>query len=328
MIISRTPLRISFFSGGSDMPSFFRKENGAALSVTIDKYIYVMTHNPPHMDFRTIYDDIQHSTSLDLLQHDITRETLRYFNVEDTITTASISDIVAKGSGLGSSSAFTVGLINCMTSNKKMDDRQRYLAKIACDIEIGRCGYPIGKQDQYAAAYGGLNYFRFLKDDSVEVIKTEVKTEVLNDLNNNLLLVFSGKTRSAVAILEKQNEAMLDDTKFTLVANGRNKALKAIDILERGSLDDFGYLLDMAWMDKKRVTKEISNDYFDHIYKTAIENGAYGGKLLGAGGGGFFIFYVKPENREKVSLAVTKDTECKIYDFKFTNEGSKIIGVG
>jgi len=337
MIISKTPLRISFFSGGSDMESFYKKEPGAALSCTIDKYIYTLVHQSRHMNFKTMYDDIQTYESLDDIQHDITREALKYYGMSsmtDTVTTGSISDIIAKGSGLGSSSAFTVGILNCLKQSQentfgkfsKLYDNKRVLAEEACKIEIEKCGFPIGKQDQYAAAYGGFNLYRFNTDGSVDITSPSIPEKALRKLENNLFLVYSGKPRSANAILKKQNDAMTDSHKFQLVANSRDKAYEGMKLLCENKVEDFAHLLHRAWMDKKQVTKDISNTFFDDIYDKAIQNGAIGGKLLGAGGGGFFIFYVPPDSRRDVAIAITNGTGCKIYDFNFTFNGSTIIG--
>lgn len=321
MIISKTPLRISFFSGGSDLPSFYTKKSGAALSVTIDKYIYVMAHEKPNAgSFITAFDQVENFESLDAMTHDITRETLKYFNITTPTHVTSVSDIPSRGSGLGSSSAFTVGLINCIqeTTDKKK------LAGLACTIEMERCGYPIGKQDQYAAATGGLNLFGFTKND-VTNTPLNIDAETLEKLQENLILVYSGIGRSANRILSEQSKLMDDEAKFNLVLNGRNKAIAAADMLMNGDIDSFGDLLHLAWMDKKQITKEISNSRIDQIYTNAIDNGALGGKVLGAGGGGFLLFYCPKQDQEKVISALSTDNDCRVYDFRFTYEGSKLI---
>jgi D-glycero-alpha-D-manno-heptose-7-phosphate kinase len=321
MIISKTPLRISFFSGGSDLPSFYTKKSGAALSVTIDKYIYVMAHEKPNAgSFITAFDQVENFESLDAMTHDITRETLKYFDIKTPTHVTSISDIPSRGSGLGSSSAFTVGLINCIqeTTDKKK------LAELACTIEMERCGYPIGKQDQYAAATGGLNLFGFTKND-VTNTPLNIDAETLEKLQENLILVYSGIGRSANRILSEQSKLMDDEAKFNLVLNGRNKAITAADMLMNGDIDSFGDLLHLAWMDKKQITKEISNSRIDQIYTNAIDNGALGGKVLGAGGGGFLLFYCPKQDQEKVINALLTENDCRVYDFKFTYEGSKLI---
>lgn len=325
MIISKTPLRISFFSGGSDMPSFYEKEQGAALSCTIDKFIYVCVHKTPHLGVKVMYDTIEETPDVEQMQHLITKEALKYFNVSKEITIASISDILSKGSGLGSSSAFTVGLVNALASTKWEVASKRYLADIACHIEMEKCGYPVGKQDQFAAAYGGMNIFEFKKDGDVDVREIRIGHENFNKLEDNLLLVYSGRGRSANSILQKQQKAMATDKdKFNLVRSSRDKAYTGVKLLMKGDVDSFGALLHEAWMEKKGLVQEITQDYFDAIYSKAIAAGSLGGKLLGAGGGGFFLFYVTPDRREEVIQAITENTECKIYDFKFWFSGSRI----
>lgn len=328
MILSKTPLRISFFSGGSDMPSFFEKESGAALSVTIDKYIYVMLHKTPHLGIKIMYDTIEEFPDVEQMQHAITRESLKHYNVTKEYTIASITDILAKGSGLGSSSAFTIGLINCLAHR---DEQSRYslltrdyLAQKAYFIERELCKYPVGKQDQYASAYGGMNLFEFHGDGSVDIKPLSYDRDIWDNLQKRLLLVYSGYGRNANSILQKQAAAMNEKEKFDLVRRSRDKAFVGAKLLSENKFDDFGSLLHEAWVDKKGVSADITNDYFDQVYNRALKAGALGGKLLGAGGGGFFLFYVDPKNRDKVIDIVTKNTSCKIYDFNFTDYGSRI----
>lgn len=323
MIITRTPLRISFFSGGSDMPSFFLKEKGAALSVTIDKYIYVIYHKTPHLGVKTMYDVIENNADIETMQHAITRESLKLFNVNKDVTIASISDILSKGSGLGSSSAFTVGLLNALAKGEYTRER---LAQTAYNVERTMCGYPVGKQDQYAASYGGFNLFQFETDNVVTVKPVIHNDDNWDKLQENLLLVYSGRGRSANSILQKQAAAMSEDDKFKLVQRNRDRAYVGANFFAAGLIDDFGSLFHDAWMDKKGLAKDITDDYFDAVYTKALTAGAVGGKLLGAGGGGFFLFYVKPNNREKVIRAITTETACKVYDFKFVEQGSTVIG--
>jgi D-glycero-alpha-D-manno-heptose-7-phosphate kinase len=326
MIVSRTPLRISFFSGGSDLPSFYEKEFGAALSTTIDKFIFVSVRNTPHQGVRVMYDTVEDVSNVEEMQHSITRESLKQFDITKELTISSVSDILSRGSGLGSSSAFTAGLINSLYYLKNnVSLNKRELAEYACDIEMNKCMFPVGKQDQYAAAYGGFNLFKFLPDGTVEVDPLNIKQETKNKLQQHLLLVYSGRGRSANQILQKQKEAMLDENKFNIVKNGRNKAFKARDYLINGDVESFGALLHEACMDKKSVVKEITQDYFDVIYNKAIEAGSIGGKLLGAGGGGFFIFFTPPEKRSQVIYSITNSTDCKVYNYNFTNLGSTIV---
>ena len=330
MIITKTPLRISFFSGGSDLPSFFTKETGAALSATINHYIYVMSHRTPHIGIKTMYDEVELSNDIDDMQHSITKETLKYFNIDKNNTIASISDILSKGSGLGSSSAFTVGLFKNLEHHSRqetyLDPRSKeVVAEMAYEIERNRCGYPVGKQDQFAAAYGGFNLFEFRP--SYTNVTTIENSNTIRNLNKNLMLVYSGKGRSANSILQKQQEGMvMDPAKFDAVRRGRDKAYEGFKYIKNGDIDSFGNLFHEAWVDKKKTESSITNTYFDLIYDKVISAGALGGKLLGAGGGGFFLFYVPEEKRPQIEAVIKKDTECKIYDFRFTFEGSSVVG--
>lgn len=320
MIISKTPLRISFFSGGSDLPAFYKRAEGAALSVTIDKYIYVMAHSKSRGNYVTAFDGINDYDTLDAMTHDITRETLKEYKIKNKVHVASISDIPGKGSGLGSSSSFTVGLINAL----KECHEPASLAEQACNIEMNRCEYPVGKQDQYAAAIGGLNLFKF-SADRVASSLLNISKETITKLQDNLLLVYTGISRSANKILSEQSKSMTDDDKFNLVMNGRNKAIFAADLLERGDLDTFGDLLHQAWLDKKNVASGITSEAIDDIYDVAMLNGALGGKVLGAGGGGFMIFYCESNKKEELSSILGKKTRAVTYDFNFTREGSKVV---
>lgn len=308
------------------MPSFYEQEDGAALSVTINKFIYVFAHKVPHMGVRCMYDDVEEQHDIEQMQHAITRETLKYYNVTKELTVASISDIVTKGSGLGSSSAFTVGLVKALSCTKYDNSTRKYVADIACQIEMDKCGYPVGKQDQYAAAFGGMNLFRFRKNGEVEVEELRLTNPNVEALEKNLMLVYSGRSRNANNILQKQQKAMIDIDKFNKVKRSKDKAFEGMDLILKGKIDDFGRLLHESWLDKKGVCEEITQDYFDNVYQTAIEAGALGGKLLGAGGGGFFIFYVPEKNRTKVEGAIsTKHKDCKIYDFEFYGSGSHML---
>jgi len=308
------------------MPSFYEQEDGAALSVTINKFIYVFAHKVPHMGVRCMYDDVEEQHDIEQMQHAITRETLKYYDITKEMTVASISDIVTKGSGLGSSSAFTVGLVKALSTTKYDNSTRKYVADIACQIEMDRCGYPVGKQDQYAAAWGGFNLFRFRKNGEVEVEELRLTNPNVMALEKNLMLVYSGKSRNANNILQKQQKAMLDIDKFNKVKRSKDKAFEAVDLIHKGKIDDFGRLLHESWIDKKGVCEEITQDYFDKIYETAIEGGALGGKLLGAGGGGFFIFYVPEKDRASVEWGIMNlHKDCRIYDFEFYGSGSHMV---
>lgn len=310
------------------MKSFYGQEPGAALSATIDKYINVCIHKTPNRGIRIMYDEIQDLDSLDMMNHEITKQTLQYFKVDREITIASLSDIPSKGSGLGSSSAFTVGLINgCNAAYGTHGDYSpNTLAELACHVEIERCGYPIGKQDQYAAAFGGINLFQFNHNETVNVLKPITDTQNIKKLEDNLLLVYSGVSRSANEILKKHNDAIKSGgDKFKLIQKAVDRAFIAATCLGEGRIDDFGNLFHEAWMEKKEIAKGISQTFFDDVYDKAIKAGAIGGKLLGAGGGGFFLFYVSPEKRQNVINEINKFSGCKVYNFKFSWEGSKVV---
>lgn len=323
MIVSKTPLRISFFSGGSDTPTFYEKEEGAALSVTIDKFVHVITRKTPNLPIKTMFDVVHETDNIEEMKHVISKESLKYFNISSEITLSSVSDVLLNGSGLGSSSSFTVGLVNNLLNINNIENNKESLARIACEIEMNKCGYPIGKQDQYAAAYGGFNLLTFFKNGSVGV--DPIKSEYLNKLNKNLLLVHSGRGRNANDFLQKQNSAMMDAVKFDKIKKNRDLVFDAIKYIKVGDLDSFGELLHQSWTNKRQIVSEITEDYFDSIYNLAINSGAIGGKLLGAGGGGFFIFYVKEDNKLNLSEQLEKNTKCKIFPFNFYNKGSEII---
>lgn len=322
MIISKTPLRISFFSGGSDMPHFYEEETGAALSVTIDKFIYISLIQNHFGKTKTVYDEIEEVQDIDDMNHVITKETLRFFGVEDSFTITSMSDIPSKGSGLGSSSAFTVGLINAF-SNIWLKNKYRFtpweLASRACIIEMDKCKFPIGKQDQFAAAYGGFNLFEFTKESVF--LNPMTKVENISKLENNLMLVYSGRGRSSGDVLQKQKDCAQDIWKY--ISSGRNKAYQGKKFLEQEDYSSFGNLLHEAWIEKREITG-ITNDYFDFIYNSVYNAGALGGKLLGAGGGGFFLFYVESDQQEKVASEIFNLPECKILKFKFEYQGSRV----
>ena len=309
------------------MRSFYKEERGLALSATIDKYINVCIHRTPNRGIKIMYDEIEDLANIDLMNHGITKEVLKYYHVDKEITIASLSDIPSKGSGLGSSSAFTAGLMKGVAQGWGIPIRSpQDLAEKACMIEIEKCGYPIGKQDQYAAAYGGLNLFCFNQNDTVDVVKPTTNQTTITQLNDNLLLVYSGVSRSANDILKRQNESITNDrSKFNLVKSAVVRAEVAAGYLNKGLVDDFGNLFHEAWTEKKQITKGISQNIFDEIYTKCIQAGAIGGKLLGAGGGGFFLFYVKPDKRQNVINTINTFQGCKVYDFKFSWEGTQVL---
>lgn len=289
--------------------------------MTIDKFVYVCLNYTPYTGIRTMYDETEDAVDAESLRSNIVRETLKYCNVSREVTISSMSDVRAHGAGLGSSSAFTVGLLAGL--KRSMEPSIDYfnpfwLAETASKIEIEKCGYAIGKQDQYAAAWGGANLFVFQKDDTVDVVATDALSEGALKLSRNLLLVYSGKSRKADDILRRQaSEAETDNEKMKRIQANADRAYEARVLLENERYDLIGELLHEAWEDKKKIVSGMTNNYFDDIYDRARKAGAVGGKLLGAGGGGFFVFYVKPEKQEEVVRAVTKCSSCLVYPFAY-----------
>jgi D-glycero-alpha-D-manno-heptose-7-phosphate kinase len=335
MIVTKTPLRIGFFSGGSDMPTFYREHGpGYALSATIDKYVYATIHPTRHDPGVTLLYPTtnEKSVTLEEIRHSITREALKHYHIPSGITVSSVSDVPSYGTGLGSSSAFTVGLINAiefMKGYEQFRDTKLYwreqLAEKACEIEIDRCGHPIGKQDQYAAACGGLNFYTFNCDDTVEIERLYLPQGVMHDFKASLVLFYTGRGHSANAILKQQTAAISDKKKFKLIDDNRRRALVGRDLLKGGHIREFGGLLHEAWMAKKQVVEGISSDYFDEVYSTGIRSGAWGGKLLGAGGGGFMLFCVDPtREHELVTRLCDSFSDVVHYPFSFVFRGTSI----
>lgn len=324
MIISRTPFRVSFAGGGSDLPSFYRKSTGAVLSTSIDKYMYIAIH--PYFERDKIqlkYSKTEQVDSIDAIKHPIFKEVLKMYNLTG-VDLNSIADIPS-GTGLGSSSSFTVGLLNAVRAYLGKATSGEKLGELACDVEINRVGSPIGKQDQYAAACGGLNFITFYGDETVNVEKIIMQPNKKQELEDNLLMVFVGGEHSANAILKSQSAAITDIKKFEAQKEMVKLAYNLRESLENNNLDDFGRILHENWLLKKSLTSGISTGIVDEMYNKGIEAGALGGKLLGAGGAGFILFYCpkdkQPEFRERLG-------HISELSFKFDNYGSKIIYVG
>lgn len=321
MLITKTPLRISFCGGGTDLASFYRKHGGCTLSTTIDKYIYIVTLSSfdrsqtilKYSKVETIYD-------VSKIEHPIFRECLKKYR-HDGLEISSMADVPA-GTGLGSSSSFTVGLANVLSAYAGKDCSSEYLAQTACDMEIGILNEPIGKQDQYAAAYGGLRYYEFNKDETVNVEKVDVPDSGLKYMEDNLMMFYLGGTRSASDILKVQSSnSSSGKTEENLIRMcGLTKKLKVN--LEAGDYDSLGEILDEGWKNKKTLAKGISNEFIDGIYDRALECGSTGGKLLGAGGNGFMLFYVPKGCHEKMRSSLS---DLKEMRFRFEPNGSSIV---
>lgn len=324
MIISRTPFRISFAGGGSDLPSFYRREAGAVLSASIDKYMYIAIH--PFFEKNRIqlkYSQTELVDDVEMIRHPIFREVLRMYHLSG-VDLNSIADIPS-GTGLGSSSSFTVGLLNAVRTYLGKATSGEKLGELACDVEINRLGGPIGKQDQYAAACGGLNFISFYGDETVNVEKIVMHPQKKKELEENLIMVYVGGEHSANAILENQQAGMSSQDKFDTQKRMVRLAYDLRSSLENNQIDDFGRILHEGWLLKKSMAAGISNAAIETIYNKGLQAGALGGKLLGAGGAGFILFYCPKEAQEIFYEQMGGVREMK---FHFDNFGSKIIYIG
>jgi D-glycero-alpha-D-manno-heptose-7-phosphate kinase len=322
MIISRTPFRISFVGGGSDMETFYSKHQGAVLSTSIDKYMYISSHRYFHKDqIQVKYSRTETVQNINDLQHPLLREALRLTGISGGIEISSIADIPS-GTGMGSSSAFTVGLLhNLYAINRKFISHDK-LASEACKIEIDILKEPIGKQDQFAAAFGGLNIIYFNQDGSVKVEPLYISNEIYQQLQENLIMFYVGNQRKASDILSEQKKNASKDDKFNALKQMVGYVFDLRDVLYSGQLNDFGKLLHENWILKQKLASKISNSEIDEIYSAGIASGATGGKLLGAGGGGFMLFYCEKPHQIKLKETLK---QYRTIDFKFERDGSKII---
>lgn len=323
MIITKTPFRVSFCGGGSDMANFYEKYGGCVLSTSINKYCYISIH-PYFNENQTLlkYSENELVDSPDQIKHRIFRQVLTDMGIHG-VEISSTADIPG-GTGLGSSSTFTVGLLNTLNCyNGKFVSKDK-LAKLACEVEIEKLGNPIGKQDQYGAALGGLNFIKFNQDGSVshEPILMEGKT--YKKLQKNLLMFYTGTTRSANTILAEQTKNITSDDKAKnlLKMCGLAKDMKVA--LENNDISSFGKILDEGWQLKKELASGIANPAIDEAYEIAMKNGALGGKLLGAGGGGFLLFYCEEEKQDQLKKAIG----LRELDFSFERDGTSVIYIG
>jgi len=325
MIISRTPFRISFVGGGSDIESFYSQHQGAVLSTSIDKYMYISSHKFfAKEEIQVKYSQTETVDNVEKLKHPILRETIKKFNISGGLEISSIADIPA-GTGMGSSSSFTVGLLHNLYAIKRKYVTKEILAHEACEIEIDILKEPIGKQDQYAAAFGGLNILHFNKDGSVKVEPLYIKEAVFETLQENLIMFYIGNKRSASGILSEQKKNISSGKEFENLKAMVSLVFDMRDALYKEHLDDFGKILHENWILKQQLASQISNDQINQIYSTALKNGASGGKLLGAGGGGFMLFYCEKSKQKKLQDALHP---LNTFNFKFERDGSKLIYFG
>ena len=323
MIISRTPLRMSFVGGGSDLPAYYRQFGGAVLSTAIDKYVYVNVNRKFDDGIRVAYSKNEEVDCVEKIEHKIVRAALPYAGVKGGIEIATIADVPSRGTGLGSSSSFTVGLLNALAAYQGHYISAEALGRDSCHMEIDLCGEPIGKQDQYAAAYGGLNLIEFRRDDSVLVSPVILTSEAREQLFRRILVFYTGITRSASAILQAQSDEVASDAE-------KQQALQRMvalvyelrEALQEGRLDSFGEVLHENWLLKKTLTASVSSGEIDSWYETARAHGAVGGKILGAGAGGFLMFYAPEEAHEAIARSLAP---MRRVQFGFEPLGSRII---
>lgn len=322
MIVTKTPFRISLLGGGSDLETFYSRTPGACLSFSINKYMYISSHQYFEKDqYRLKYSRTETVTEVNQIQHPILREALKVTNSPSGVELSSIADIPA-GTGMGSSSSFTVGVLQNLFTRKNLFADKYKLAEMACDIEINRLKEPIGKQDQFAASFGGLNIFRFLSHGAVNVESLNLSSDAFSELQKHMVLFYTGTVRSASEVLsdQKQNIATAED-KFNNLKQMVDFVDQGRQLLVENNFKKFAGLIHESWLLKKSLSSKISNGQIDEVYNLAMKNGAWGGKLLGAGGGGFMLFFTAPENRQKLINAIN----LREYPFKIEFDGSKVI---
>ncbi len=323
MIITKTPFRVSFAGGGSDMANFYREYGGCVLSTSINRYMYLSLH--PYFDHRKTalkYSQTEIVEDINDINHKIFRCVLNDMKIEG-VEISSTAD-VPSGTGLGSSSSFTVGLLHTLYCYKGKYVSKSRLAQEACQVEINKLGNPIGKQDQYAAAFGGMNFISFHQDDTVSVEPVITKAETINRPQENLMMFYTGLTHDANVILseQKKNISQADKTRNLIQMRELAKAMK--HSLENNELSDFGEILNEGWVRKKELAGGITNPKIDELYETAMKNGATGGKLLGAGGGGFLLFYCPKEYQERLK----NQLRLRHFPFSFEHDGSSVVYIG
>jgi D-glycero-alpha-D-manno-heptose-7-phosphate kinase len=324
MIIARSPLRISLGGGGTDLPSYYKQSGGFVVSAAINKYVYATVTRPFTEGIFLKYSKIESVKTVSEINHPIIREVLKNLNLRSPqIEITTLADIPS-GTGLGSSGSFTTALLKALYTHYRKSLHTRELADLACEIELDKLNEPIGKQDQFISAYGGLTKLTFSKDGMIEVEPLKIAIQTQHDLEDNLLLFFTGISRSASAILQDQNikselsdKEMLDNLHFT-----KEIGFVSCELLESGKTLEFGQLLNKHWDYKKIRSKGMTNEKINLIYETALDNGAVGGKLVGAGGGGFMLFYASDKEKLRKSMQEMGLEEVR---FNFDFEGTKVI---
>ena len=324
MIITRSPLRISLGGGGTDLPSYYSEHEGFLIAAAIDRYVYITMHNRFIPQILLKYSHLEEVDEISQIKHPLIRETLKLVAPDARgLEIASMADIPA-GTGLGSSGSFTTALLKALHANRRNMVHPHQLAEQACHIELDLLREPIGKQDQYIAAFGGITCFRFLPDGRVEAWPLKISDTTRHDLEDNLLLFFTGYTRSAGDILKEQDtRSRQHDTEMTANLHFiKQIGLETRKALEAGDTHHFGTLMNTHWEHKKKRSSQMSNPRINHWYNLAMQNGAVGGKLIGAGGGGFLMFYCEDHSRLRQTMAAEGLQEVR---FRFDFEGTKVL---
>ena len=314
---------MSFVGGGSDIPSFYRLHNGAVLSTAIDKYIYINVNKKFDNGIRIAYSRTEEVSKIEEIDHKLVRAVLNYLNIEGGIEITSIADIPSQGTGLGSSSSFTVGLIQALNAYNGKHVSNEELGRDSCKIEIDICEEPIGKQDQYAAAYGGFNLIEFKKDDSVVVTPVICRPDTIREIQDNILVFYTGITRSASSLLRKQSdEVQLDERKQESLVKMVDLTYHMYNEIQNNNVKAFGEILHENWILKKALSGSVSNAFIDECYSVALKAGALGGKILGAGSGGFLMIYANRQDHKAIETALSS---LRKINFGFEPLGSRII---
>lgn len=324
MIITRSPLRITLGGGGTDLPSYYRQFGGFLISAAIDKYVYITVTRPFTSGIFLKYSQLEKVEMLDDVQHPILREAIRLLDFKTPqIEITTLADIPA-GTGLGSSGSFTTALLKALFAHRRRLLLPHELARLACHIELDILKEPVGKQDQYIAAYGGITCFEFNKDDSVNAYPLQINMDTLFDLEDNLLLFFTGFSRSASAILKDQDKRSkeMDGDMLRNLHYVKDLGLRSKAALMAGCTSEFGALLHEHWEHKRKRSQGMSNPQIDEWYELGMKNGALGGKLVGAGGGGFLMFYAEDRNRLRHTISKAGLEEVR---FRFDFEGTKTL---
>lgn len=324
MIITRSPLRITLGGGGTDLPSYYREHTGFVISAAINKYVYITLHDTFVPDLIIKYSKLERVDRLDAIEHPIIREALQLVEIEPRFLELSSMADIPSGTGLGSSGSFTTSLLKALHAHNRNLIHPAELAEQACHIEIERLGEPVGKQDQYISAFGGITCFRYLSDGRVEAYPLRISEETRYNLEDNLLLFFTGYSRSASGILKDQDDksrasdrSMTENLHFIKKLAGESQ-----EALETGDLNEFARLMNVHWQRKKERSKSMTSSQIDEWYESALANGAEGGKLIGAGGGGFLMFYTNEKAKLRHAMRQLGLVEVR---FGFDFEGTKVI---